>query len=696
MFFLKKFLYKVKNTNFIINNRLLNAGKNSAICYGICVSGNDTLVENNTCTYNGAGIIDQWGDVSWGYDIVPGHNRYINNTLNGCSLSSSINSISYNNKVYSDMTIIDGSIAHNNYVSGTLFIKGNHIDANNNTVKKISIEGNNLNISNTHTLDDGMIISINGDNVTISNIAGGTTAISGNNNKVDNSLIKNNVIISGSNNIFRNNTVIGTITVQSAGNYIEGNNVSSTKSYAVELRKSGNYVMNNYLLSSNNFADNAVNSFGTNTIKDNYPLPPVININVEDIDKYDKIVTITVPNCTGSIAIQVSDKKYSLTLSNSSVTQRISGLDPGNYTLTVNYQDDKSPIYSTNTTAIQVPKIDAYTFELVKNDFMEGNVVIPINLPADSDGKVIIDGIYEGHDNVVLNYTKGEYDIEINYTDSQRYADKSINAHISIIHNPKATLVISDISTYYTTGKITIKLIDYKLDALANIKINVNINSKNYEVETDEKGIAILEYSLGIGTYKLKAKFNGNSNYNETSQSATVKILSRFSENKNIQMNYYDGTKYTVKVFGDDGQAAVNQLITISINGKSNKVKTDKNGYASLKITNLPKTYIITATYKGQSIKNTVKVNQNLKTSKVTVKKSAKKFTLKATLKNKLKGKKITFKFNKKTYTATTDKKGIAKVTLKKKVIKKLKKGKKYTYTAKYVSNTVKNKVTVK
>jgi hypothetical protein len=84
----------------------------------------------------------------------------------------------------------------------------------------------------------------------------------------------------------------------------------------------------------------------------------------------------------------------------------------------------------------------------------------------------------------------------------------------------------------------------------------------------------------------------------------------------------------------------------------------------------------------------------------VKVKKSAKKLVLKATLKSSkgkpLKGKKITFKFKGKTYKAKTNKKGVAKVTIKKKVIKKLKKGKKYTYTAKYVDDKVKGKVKVK
>ena len=89
----------------------------------------------------------------------------------------------------------------------------------------------------------------------------------------------------------------------------------------------------------------------------------------------------------------------------------------------------------------------------------------------------------------------------------------------------------------------------------------------------------------------------------------------------------------------------------------------------------------------------------SLTLKKVTVKKSAKKLTLQATLKiNKkaVKGKKVTFKFNGKKYTAKTNAKGVAKVIIKKKVLKKLKVGKKLTYTVKYSTKTVKKTVKVK
>ena len=61
-----------------------------------------------------------------------------------------------------------------------------------------------------------------------------------------------------------------------------------------------------------------------------------------------------------------------------------------------------------------------------------------------------------------------------------------------------------------------------------------------------------------------------------------------------------------------------------------------------------------------------------------------------------IKGKKITFKFNGKTYNVKTNRKGIAKKTLNRKVIKKLKRGKTYAVKVTYLKVTIKTTVKVK
>ena len=167
-------------------------------------------------------------------------------------------------------------------------------------------------------------------------------------------------------------------------------------------------------------------------------------------------------------------------------------------------------------------------------------------------------------------------------------------------------------------------------------------------------------------------------------------------------MYYGDASSFKVRVYGNDGNpVGANQVVTIKLNKVTYKVKTNSNGYAILKIPNTvkPGTYTLTATYAGQTIKNTVKVTQVLKLAKATVKKSAKSLSITATLKKgktPIKNKKLTFKFNGKTYTAKTNNKGIAKITIKAAVLKKLKVGKTVKYQVTYLKDTVQQSVKVK
>ena len=687
--------------NNLTNNRL--TGKGADICWMLVLTGEDNLVENNTINSPGVGIRNQFVDTAWyGGDAVPAGNRYIGNKLyGGCSMDVSMNSIAYDNIAEGIVKLASNVTFYNNTV-GTLSINSKvdlQLNVYNNTAKTFSINANNF---ATH---DNIIESLtfDGDNFTFYNNQVGSAGIDGGKNiQINGSYFKTLYIGNACENLtFSNNEVDGILYVLSNNNKIIGNRINSSDDYAIDLRKtSGNIITDNYLLSSKEFGNSAVKFTNENIIRDNYPIAPDVLINVELIDNFENIVTVTVPNSTGGVTIEVSDRKYTLALEEGAATQRISGLDPGNYNLTVKYQDDKTPIYATNATSIMVPKIDTYIFQVPVTEYIEGNVEIQITLPDDADGKAVIDGIYEfdvanGVCSAVLNLTEGEYDITVGFVNSSRYADKSIPVHIKVNHNSESVLTLEDVSTYYLTGKVAVKLTNYNNAPISNVNVTISINGQEITASTDEDGVAAANYNLAVGNYKISADFKGNDNYNVSSAEATLKVLSRFSANKNIVMNYYDGSKYSVRVCDDNGKFTAGQSVIFNINGKKSTVKTDKNGYAILTVSNLPGKYTVTASYKGQSVKNTIHVKQNLKATKISVKKSAKSFVLKATL-SKLKGKKLTFKFNGKTYTAKTDKNGVAKVTIKKKIIKKLKKGKKYAFTVKYVSNTVKSQVIVK
>ena len=208
---------------------------------------------------------------------------------------------------------------------------------------------------------------------------------------------------------------------------------------------------------------------------------------------------------------------------------------------------------------------------------------------------------------------------------------------------------------------------------------------------------------LAIGTYTVTVNYNETENYSSAYNSATFKIIESIQENSNVKMYYLDDSTYKVRIYGSDGNTTgAGVSVTFKINGKTYIRTTNSNGYAILKLninTLVPKTYTITATYNGYTVKNTVKVKQIIKAKKTTkVKKTAKKLKVKITLKGKtvLKKKTLKVKFKGKTYKIKTNKKGNAYFKLTKKVIKKLKKGKTYKYTITYNKNTLKRYIKVK
>nr|WP_295162693.1 C1 family peptidase [uncultured Methanobrevibacter sp.] len=310
--------------------------------------------------------------------------------------------------------------------------------------------------------------------------------------------------------------------------------------------------------------------------------------------------------------------------------------------------------------------------------------------------------------NKTLNLTNGTGVIELGVLPTGGYlitlncADENISIPVSI----KTTIFSNDCKSmtlaYDVKGTFVVQFLDSEGNPLANTNVTAKFDNQIISgAETDENG------TLSINVFAKNTIGKHYIDYvnpkNGETLKVTVNVVSRFVGNSNINMYYYDGHVYKVRVKDDKGNyVGKNQVVTVKIGKQKFTVKTDANGYAKLKIPYkvTPGTYTVSTTYKGQTVKNKLVVKQVLKTTKtVSVKKSAKKLVLKATLKKgktAIKSKTIKFKVNGKTYSAKTNKYGIAKVTIKKAAINKLKAGKKYTVKVSYLSDTVKSTLKVK
>ena len=172
----------------------------------------------------------------------------------------------------------------------------------------------------------------------------------------------------------------------------------------------------------------------------------------------------------------------------------------------------------------------------------------------------------------------------------------------------------------------------------------------------------------------------------------SIDVLPRITENKDFTMYFNNGASYKVRIFDDYGNPVSGKYVTFKINGKEYKRKSNSNGYALLKIGLSPKTYTISAAYKGFNVTNKIVVKPILTAKNISKKKTIlTKFSAKLVNgKGKpLNAKLITFKFKGKTYKVKTNNKGFATL-----VLKNLNIGK-YVVTTKYGKSTIKNTIRV-
>ena len=418
-------------------------------------------------------------------------------------------------------------------------------------------------------------------------------------------------------------------------------------------------------------------------------------------------ITITVSDlptdATGYVIISVNGTEYGINITKTnSVT--ISVPVAGDYDVVATYLGDDKYLSNSSSTSFKAEKSSADMYVEVDNTVAGDDVVVKVTLPDDAKGNVTVK---IGNTTQVVNVTGGEttiavpgigegtHDVEVIYSGDDQYSPQTVNTKVTVFKSIIAENLTRGWNSPYDYQA---EFLDKDGHVLANTDVQFIIDGKTYTVKTNDQGIAYLNTSnLAIGKYDVTII---NPVTGET-VNATTNIVKRLIENKDITMDFVDGTYYVVRAIGDDGKpVGKDEFVDIYVNTIHYSCRTDEDGYARLKINLNPKTYTITAEYKSYKVSNKLVVKQTLKLVKKTVKvKKGKKLTLKATLKwsngKAITGKKIVFKFKGKKYSAKTNSKGLAKVTIKAKVTKKLKAGKKYKYSATYISNTVKGKVSV-
>ena len=423
---------------------------------------------------------------------------------------------------------------------------------------------------------------------------------------------------------------------------------------------------------------------------------------IREGDDANIVVTVGGKDMTGLIRVDIDGIGYYANITNGTVTIQAPGLKAGKYVANVTYDGNGKYDPANNTFTLVVEPPITITVEGAGN-----STKVIVDLPENGtndvvvmvDGKEIPANVSDGKAVVNLNnITAGDHNITVVYTD-QNGTKSVVNQTIVVYKSIKANDMKRGWNSPYDYEA---EFLDKDGHVIADTVMQYTINGTTYEVKTDSKGIAKLTTShLDVGEYEVQIT---NTVTHEV-LTKNLTIVKRLIENKDIVMEFVDGTSYTVTAIGDDGNPVTKgEVVGIKVNSRDYVAITDDDGVAKLLINLNPAKYTITAEYAKYKVSNSLVVKQTLKLVKktITVKKSTKSLKLKATLKwesgKAISGKQITFKFYGKTYKVKTNSKGLAQVTIKNSILKKLKsgKGKKFAYSATYKTNKVKGTVKVK
>ena len=257
----------------------------------------------------------------------------------------------------------------------------------------------------------------------------------------------------------------------------------------------------------------------------------------------------------------------------------------------------------------------------------------------------------------------------------------------------KPTLTAPNLNMYYKDGsKFKVTLKDKNKKAISKSKVTITINGKSYDKTTDNSGIAYLDINLISGNYSVLTKFAGNSKYYAKSVKSTVNVKSTI-QCSDLTKYFKNEVPYSSTFYSNRGVLLKNVDVKFSVNGKTYTVKTDSKGVGKLPINLIPGKYTITSinSKTSERISKTIIVKSFIVTNDLTLNESDEgKFSAKILDSNgkTSPNKKVALTVNGKTYTKTTDKKGIASLDI------NLKAGN-YTMTTEYNGLKNMNKITI-
>ena len=332
--------------------------------------------------------------------------------------------------------------------------------------------------------------------------------------------------------------------------------------------------------------------------------------NVVKYYKGSERFVVTVTDCEGnpvankSVNMRINGVNYARTTNSNGAASIALGLNSGVYNVDVIV--DNKIINATVTILSTVNGSD------IVKVYRNGTQYYATFL--DSDGNYLKEGttvkfningvIYErkvsgdkGLAKLNINLEQGEYVITAMNPETHENAANNISVISRLVEN-------NDLTKYYrNASQYAVKVLGDDGRAVgAGAEVTFNINGVLYTRQTNASGIAKLNINLHPGDYIITAEYYGCKVSND------IKVISVLSAS-DLSMKYRDGSIFTASLVDGQGNPYRGQMIDFNVNGMLYQRKTNDNGQARININLMVGQYIITSSYDGTSIANTITIS---------------------------------------------------------------------------------------
>ena len=428
------------------------------------------------------------------------------------------------------------------------------------------------------------------------------------------------------------------------------------------------------------------------------------------VNGYDYSVTLKDNNgnvLSGkTLTFTFNGKSYTKTTDSKGVASLNINAKAGSYVIGVIFEGDELYENSSASNKITVSKtpttISSSTKDAVKGKSYsvvlkdkKGNVLASKAVTLTYNGKTYkLTTNSKGIVSFTITGTLGKtYKLTYKFAGDSYYAAYSGYKNLKV---KKPTKIVGSNARIVKGAKYSVTLRDSSNKALSKKTVTITFNGKTYTKTTTTKGVVSLALNAAPGkSYNIIYKYAGSSYYAPSSKTVSVYIKTP-TKLTNSGSSVGKGKYYYITLKDYNGKALSNKIVVLKYRGKTYKKTTNSKGVVSLKINSaIGYTYKLTYKYSGSIYYGSSSGSVNLKTKMATtltgssstiVKGNAYKVTLKDGNGKALSKKTVTFIFGSKTYTRTTDSKGVASLGISAQA------GKTYKLSYSYAGNSYYNR----